>query len=152
MKWCQISVVAGNLILLCQNYMMFLLVLYPPYFDAEYCLFCSRRRMAVARYRMVCLVLITFFRILEIKCLCGKHMWFLFWDYWDYRGVLGDFPVLRLILCELRKRDLLLNRTEATPYILSYKVTLSWQWKSVGWLFKDSRNFSDISAISRLWR
>ena len=40
-------------------YMMFLLVLYlpPPYFEAEYCLFCGRRRVAVARYRMICLVL-----------------------------------------------------------------------------------------------
>ena len=28
----------------------------PPYFDAEYCLFCGRRRVAVARYRMICLV------------------------------------------------------------------------------------------------
>ena len=44
--------------ILCQNYMMFLLVLNPPpYFEAEYCLFCSRRRVAVARYRMICLVL-----------------------------------------------------------------------------------------------
>ena len=40
------------------NYMIFLLVLYsPPYFEAEYCLFCGRRRVAVARYRMICLVL-----------------------------------------------------------------------------------------------
>ena len=31
----------------------------PPYFEAEYCLFCGRRRVAVARYRMICLVLIT---------------------------------------------------------------------------------------------
>ena len=30
----------------------------PPYFEAEYCLFCGRRRVAVARYRMICLVLI----------------------------------------------------------------------------------------------
>ena len=28
----------------------------PPYFEAEYCLFCGRRRVAVARYRMICLV------------------------------------------------------------------------------------------------
>ena len=41
-----------------QNYMMFLLVLTPPpYFEADYCLFCGRRRVAVARYRMICLVL-----------------------------------------------------------------------------------------------
>ena len=32
----------------------------PPYFEAEYCLFCGRRRVAVARYRMVCLVLSNF--------------------------------------------------------------------------------------------
>ena len=44
--------------ILCQNYMMFLLVLNPrPYLEAEYCLFCGRRRVAVARYRMICLVL-----------------------------------------------------------------------------------------------
>ena len=30
----------------------------PPYFEAEYCLFCDRRRVAVARYRMICLVLV----------------------------------------------------------------------------------------------
>ena len=30
----------------------------PPYFEAEYCLFCGRRRVAVARYRMICLVLL----------------------------------------------------------------------------------------------
>ena len=30
----------------------------PPYFEAEYCLFCGRRRVAVARYRMICLVLV----------------------------------------------------------------------------------------------
>ena len=29
----------------------------PPYFETEYCLFCGRRRVAVARYRMICLVL-----------------------------------------------------------------------------------------------
>ena len=38
--------------------MMSLLVLNPPpYFEAEYCLFCGRRRVTVARYRMICLVL-----------------------------------------------------------------------------------------------
>ena len=30
----------------------------PPNFEAEYCLFCGRRRVAVARYRMICLVLV----------------------------------------------------------------------------------------------
>ena len=30
----------------------------PPIFDAESCLFCGRRRVAVARYRMICLVLV----------------------------------------------------------------------------------------------
>ena len=30
----------------------------PPYFEAEYCLFCGRQRVAVARYRMICLVLL----------------------------------------------------------------------------------------------
>ena len=32
----------------------------PPYFEAEYCLFCGRRRVAVAWYRMICLVLVSF--------------------------------------------------------------------------------------------
>ena len=30
----------------------------PSYLEAEYCLFCGRRRVAVARYRMICLVLV----------------------------------------------------------------------------------------------
>ena len=30
----------------------------PPYIEAGYCLFCGRRRVAVARYRMICLVLV----------------------------------------------------------------------------------------------
>ena len=37
----------------------------PRYFEAEYCLFCGRRRVAVARYRMICLV-----HVLDI---CVKH-------------------------------------------------------------------------------
>ena len=32
----------------------------PPYFEAEFCLFCGRRRVAVARYRMICLVPVEF--------------------------------------------------------------------------------------------
>ena len=39
----------------------------PPYFEAEYCLFCGRRRVAVARYRMICLVHAMYVTILE----CG---------------------------------------------------------------------------------
>ena len=31
----------------------------PPYFEAIYCLFCGRQRVAVARYRMICVVLST---------------------------------------------------------------------------------------------
>ena len=27
----------------------------PPYFEAVYCFICGRRRMAIARYRMICL-------------------------------------------------------------------------------------------------
>ena len=30
----------------------------PPYFEAMYCFICGRRRVAVARYRMICLVFI----------------------------------------------------------------------------------------------
>ena len=44
---------------LCRGCMMFLLVLSPPpCFEAECCLFCGRRRVAVARYQMICLVLV----------------------------------------------------------------------------------------------
>ena len=38
--------------------MMFPLVLLPPYFEGVYCFICGRRRVAVARYRMICLVLL----------------------------------------------------------------------------------------------
>ena len=41
--------------ILCLNYMMFPLVLYPPSFEAVYCYICGRRMVAVARYR-ICLV------------------------------------------------------------------------------------------------
>ena len=42
--------------MLCLNYMMFPLVVYPlPSFEAVYCLICGRRRVAVARHRMICL-------------------------------------------------------------------------------------------------
>ena len=30
----------------------------PPYFEAVYCFICGRRRVAVARYRMICLVIV----------------------------------------------------------------------------------------------
>ena len=40
-----------------QNYMMFPLVLKTPYFEAVYCFICGCRNVAVARYRMICLVL-----------------------------------------------------------------------------------------------
>ena len=30
----------------------------PPYFEAAYCFFCGHRRVVVARYRMICFVLI----------------------------------------------------------------------------------------------
>ena len=42
----------------------------PPYFEAEYCLFCGRRRVAVARYRMICLVLDFY----DLSAWCG--CWF----------------------------------------------------------------------------
>ena len=47
-----------NCFILCLNYMMFPLVLYPPSFEAVYCYISGRRMVAVARYRMFCLVLI----------------------------------------------------------------------------------------------
>ena len=40
----------------------------PPYFEAEYCLFCGRRRVAVARYRMICLVLTDFNHRRGVTC------------------------------------------------------------------------------------
>ena len=35
----------------------------PPYFEAVYCFICGHRRVAVARYRMICLVLLIYFII-----------------------------------------------------------------------------------------
>ena len=32
----------------------------PPYFEAVYCFICGRRRVAVVRYRMICLVIVHF--------------------------------------------------------------------------------------------
>ena len=64
---------------LCQNYTMFLLVLYPPppYFEAEYCLFCGRRRVAVARYRMICFVLMKiYFNLLPKTLLYYAKLYF----------------------------------------------------------------------------
>ena len=45
--------------ILCHNYMTFPLVLNPltTSFEAVYCFICGRRTVAVARYRMICLVL-----------------------------------------------------------------------------------------------
>ena len=47
----------GQQFILGLNYIMFPLVLYPPSFEAVYCYICSRRRVAVSRYLMICLVL-----------------------------------------------------------------------------------------------
>ena len=44
---------------------------FKPYFEAEYCLFCGRRRVTVARYRMICLVL-NRFRILHTAIVPAK--------------------------------------------------------------------------------
>ena len=41
----------------------------PPHFEAEYCLFCGRRRVAVARYRMICLVLVIAFSLFDLYIL-----------------------------------------------------------------------------------
>ena len=46
----------------------------PPYFEAEYCLFCGRRRVAVARYRMICLVLYWFDFYKEWKSVRLEHL------------------------------------------------------------------------------
>ena len=49
----------------------------PPYFEAEYCLFCGRRRVAVARYRMICLVLTNYLLSSPfgsyVECQPGKY-------------------------------------------------------------------------------
>ena len=44
--------------IICLNYMMFPLVLYPPFLRQCDAFICGRRRVAVARHRMICLVLI----------------------------------------------------------------------------------------------
>ena len=43
--------------MLCLNYMMLPFILNPPSFKAMFCYICGRRRVAVVRYRMICLVL-----------------------------------------------------------------------------------------------
>ena len=47
----------------------------PLYFEAEYCLFCGRRKVAVARYRMICLVL-GLLSVIEVKCDCNVNSLF----------------------------------------------------------------------------
>ena len=48
-----------------------------PYFEAEHCLFCGRRRVAVARYRMNCLVLlhIMIFYLMYICVVSHRLLW-----------------------------------------------------------------------------
>ena len=43
----------------------------PPYFEAEYCLFCGRRRVAFARYRMICLALVNS-KLFHLPCGAGS--------------------------------------------------------------------------------
>ena len=46
----------------------------PPYFEAVNCFICGRRRVAVARYRMICLVLINMLTIpFTGKSSCQPH-------------------------------------------------------------------------------
>ena len=49
----------------------------PPYFETEYCLFCGRRRVAVARYRMICLVLLQFSSYYPLNNSMGIYWGFL---------------------------------------------------------------------------
>ena len=46
----------------------------PPYLEAEYCLFCGRRRVAVARYRMICLVSVLNYTLSKERCE-GHRLW-----------------------------------------------------------------------------
>ena len=66
----------------CPNYMIFLWFCTPPLsFETVYCFICDRRRVAVARYRMSCLVLKTLRVCIFAKCeeKCKKqyinHVW-----------------------------------------------------------------------------
>ena len=45
----------------------------PPSFEAVYCVICGRRRVAVARYRMVCLVLKASAHSYKLSCTRNKH-------------------------------------------------------------------------------
>ena len=56
--------------------MMFPLVLLPPYFEGVYCFNCGRRRVAVARYRMICLVLVANGITLEEMVICIAYLLF----------------------------------------------------------------------------
>ena len=66
---------------------MFLLVLYPPpYFEAEYCKLCGRRRVAVARYRMICLVL-------HIRCIRIRSKWQMNIINYELTGIIIVFSI-----------------------------------------------------------
>ena len=49
---------------------LFVFVALPPSFEAGYCYICGRRRVAVARYRMICLALLYQCRICMVADLC----------------------------------------------------------------------------------
>ena len=43
----------------------------PPYFEVVYCFICGRRRVAVARYRMICIVLVEMRMVTSLLVLAG---------------------------------------------------------------------------------
>ena len=53
---------------------MFPLVLYPPSFEAVYCYICGRRKVAAARYRMICLVLVLWLGFSEFYVCTGAFV------------------------------------------------------------------------------
>ena len=66
--------------ILCQDYMMFPMVLYHTFsFDVVYCFIFNRRRVAVAWYWMVCLVLVWWTP--------SKILWFQLWNRFGARMI-----------------------------------------------------------------
>ena len=54
----QLLILVLHRLIICQNYMMFPSVLNPPYFEVVYYFIYGFRKVAVARYWMICLVLV----------------------------------------------------------------------------------------------
>ena len=113
------------------NYMMIQLVFYPPppSFEAVYCYICCRRRVVVARYWMICLVLHTY----VVHDLTRSLI-----DFVTQR--MGEFIIWGLIIIPM------------TLYICLW-TNLSFKWRLSPWLFSATAlKCRRAIAIPLAWR